>query len=334
MTELDIKIVERIQKLLNLARDGGATEGEANNAMEMAERLMLANNLSIAQVEMSGGAATEKRLKEQSKGRANYRWQRWLMSAIATANYCHVLSIVEKRRIRYGAERDYVTGYQIIGRASNVASTKVMYDYLLQTCARLRADYEMNPGRTSRDGALFVEGLAFRLAQRVEERHEEMLRKQRREAEEAKARAAHPAAAPTGNALVVVMEDFAAKEADLNNDLRRGWEPGTTLAKRLADDAASRAQDEKIRELMKEHHISYDIAWNMVHLQHTLERAKEYQAQFEAGRGKSRYRGGKTREDRLHERLYTGSAGEGRRAAEKVSLNQQVGSGSDTRRIK
>lgn len=342
-TQVDQKIIDRIQKLLSLARDGGATEGEADNAMKIAERIMLDNNLSMAQIEMNGGAATEKRLKEQTKGKANYRWQRWIMAAIAEANFCHLLVLTGRRRNRHGS-REISLGYEIIGRQSNVAGAYHMYDYLLATCARLRAEYEMRPGRTKEDGALFVEGLANRLAERVIDRHQELLAKQKAEAEaqrrEAAARASHPGAAPSGTALVVVMADYAQSEADANRELEMGLEPGTLARQRAEREAAAATRQQRINDLMKLHGISHGVAWNMVYYDQTVEEAKAFQERYEREQEEarnntsSRSRGGwgRTREDRLNERLYTGAAGEGRRTANNVSLDQQV-SGKGTRRI-
>lgn len=341
MSEIDPKVVERIQKLLRLANDGGATEGEASNAMAMADRLMAEHNLTMAALEMSGQQGAEQRLKKEEKGRANYRWQRWLMKAIADANYCVVLANVEQRRMGTGM-RDYTTGYQLIGRVSNVTATRHMYDYLLKTCARLRKEYEMEPGNGAKEGSLFVEGLANRLAERVREHHEELLRTQRAEAEKKKreeaARTSHPSAAPTGNALVVVLADFAQTEADLNNDIRQGWEPGTTAAKRAEAEAKARAEKERYQSLI-DAGVESDVAWYMAYMNWEQERAERYVAAQKAAEeksgGRSRSRGGwgRSREDRLNERLYSGAAGDGRRVADKVSLNPQMAS-SESRRLK
>lgn len=337
-TTPDEKTISKIKKLLNLSRDGGATEGEANTAMALAEQIMLANNLSMAQVEMSGGAAVESRGKTQTRGKANYRWQRWIMTAIAEANFCHLGVITGQRKIRHGY-RDISLGYELIGRISNVTAAQNMYEYLLQTCARLRDEYEAQPGNGASEGALFTEGLAYRLAERVQERHKALLEEQRKEAERQKketaARSSHPAYAGSSNALVVVMADYEQAERDLNTDLRYGLPRGTTAAKRAEREAKSARQDQEMVDLQKSG-VSYDVAYYMVHMGWSRERSEEYvkkSAEEEKSQGKkSRWRGGgRTREDRLHERLYTGAAGDGRRRAEDVSLSAQLDKKSNRR---
>lgn len=54
---VDPKIVGRIHKLMALARNGAATEAEAELALEHAQRMMQEYNLSIAEIEASGGAS-------------------------------------------------------------------------------------------------------------------------------------------------------------------------------------------------------------------------------------------------------------------------------------
>lgn len=335
MSNIDPKVIDRIRKLLNLAKDGGATENEAAVAMERAQSLLQQNNLSMAEIEMGGGAAPEARLKERDKGRANYRWQRWLVSAISEANFIWCGQVVEKRRNRHGY-RDMATGYELIGKVSNIVAARMMYEYLLQTVSRMRAEYETQPGNGAAEGALFAEGLANRLAQRILARHYKQLAEQREEAEAKKrdqaARSSHPAAAPTGNALVVVMADYSSREADLNNDMRQGWEPGTTERKRKEGEAKDAARAQREADLIASG-VDPEVASWMSHFDWSQERAEAYvKANREREPEKERKRG-RTREDRLNDRLYKGAARDGRRAAENVSLDRQLGSDS-ARRIK
>ena len=51
-------IIKRIQKLLRLANDRGATRAEAENAMAMAQRLMTKYNISVANVSDNPAAQT------------------------------------------------------------------------------------------------------------------------------------------------------------------------------------------------------------------------------------------------------------------------------------
>lgn len=228
---IDAKLASKLQKLLNLARDGGATEGEANNAMEMAQRIARENNIDIATIEMAGGDAGEEaqRVKDNASGQgsrswAMYRWQQELMAQIAAVNFCYVTI-----SYTYNGRRSRPTGYNLIGRKSNVIMAKEMFTYLITTINRLLLDHNGGNAKLnmSKYSNSWKEGCADRLRERLEERHTKALEEQRREANERNAAARHPAAA-TGNALVVVMTDFAREEEWLNRDMRFGYEPGTS----------------------------------------------------------------------------------------------------------
>ena len=330
---IDPKVIDRIRKLLNLARDGGATEAEAALAMERAEAIALDNNLSMAMVEASGGAVAEKRLKDAFSGRASFRWQRFLMEEIAKARFCHVIVIETSSRIRYGYKR-LQTGYEIIGRESNVTIARAQFEYLNETIARLRKEY----GGSAKDGALFSEGVAGRLRERIAEGHRVSMREQKERAEasrrERETRSKHPSAAPdTGNALVIVLEDYATEEAEKNNDLRQGWPQGTTRAKREESERKERERNERYNALLKEG-VNSNVAFLIAHLGWTKERAEAYEAaQAEArksGSNRSRsYRYRKTREERMRDREYENTFSrqyqDGARAGDNVGLDQQVG---------
>ena len=62
-------IIEKIKKLLALAADSGATEGERDNAIRMAHGLLAKHNLDMAQVTAS----------QQIEGREKYQNDTWGM---------------------------------------------------------------------------------------------------------------------------------------------------------------------------------------------------------------------------------------------------------------
>src|SRR5215469_5761147 len=322
---IDPKVVDRIRKILNLARDGGATEAEASLAMERAEAIALDNNLSMAMVEASGGAVAEKRLKDAFSGRASFRWQRY---------------VIEKQSpIRYGATRRLQTGYELIGRESNVTIAKTQFEYLNETIARLRKEY----GGSAKDGALFSEGVAGRLRERIAEGHYRSMREQKERAEhsrrEREARSKHPSAAPPapGSALVVILEDYARGVEEANNDVRQGWPQGTTKAKREEGERKERERDERYNALLKEG-VSSNVAFLIAHLGWDKARAEAYEAhRKESGSDRSRsYRYRKTREERMregeYERTFSRQYQDGARAGDSVGLDEQVGS-SPTKKI-
>jgi hypothetical protein len=145
-------------------------------------------------------------------------------------------------------------GYNIIGRQANVVAAKEMFTYLITTINRLLLEHNHNDPRQnmSKYSNSWKEGCADRLRERLTERHEQNLKEQAAEARERKARASHSASAPTSNALVVVMTDYAQDEADLNTDMRFGQKPGTTKADRLRAVALREAEKEEKRKRIEE----------------------------------------------------------------------------------
>lgn len=244
---IDPKVIARIKKMLHLANHGTASEGEANNAAEMAQKIMMEHNISMAMVE---GASLDGsgRTKTKDEGNAKYAFQRELMVACAEVNFVY-------QEVNYDHRGTYrkATGYTLIGREANVVACKTLFEYLFQTIDRLGLEYvgdeRLQYGIPANS---FKEGCAARIGERLRERHRENLAEQARKAREANAAARHPAA--TGTALTVVMTDYAQDEKDRNEDLRLGKPEGFTANKRLMATRASEitaALEDAFRPLVK-----------------------------------------------------------------------------------
>lgn len=260
--QIDRKTLDKIRKLMNLAKDGGATEGEASVAMEKAREIMAANNLSMAQLEASGksGGEGSARLKSGMKGKALYKYQQSLMATIADTNFCAVLVDSERRGNRY-----IDTGYTVIGREVNVAAVANMFDYLNASLERIVTPHlESNSQRLSRWAVSFKEGAAQRLAERLRERHQEKLAEQSAAARAQREAQANSSNSSASGALVVVMEDFAQAEADANLEHRMGWEPGDAAARRAQSEARAaeykRQEEERRANLTEEEREAEDAA--------------------------------------------------------------------------
>lgn len=242
---IDPKVLARLKKMLHLATHGSANEGEANNAAEIAQKIMLENNISMAMVDgASLDGAGRKKIKDE--GNAKYAFQRELMAACAEVNF-----VFQEPNYDYSGRWAKATGYTLIGRESNVAATKVLFEYLFQTVDRLAEDFVGNATLINGiAGNSFREGCAARIGERLRERHREQLAQQAREARERNAAARHPASQST--ALAVVMTDYAQDERDHNEDLRLGKPEGYTAHRRLMATRASEitaALDDAFRPL-------------------------------------------------------------------------------------
>jgi hypothetical protein len=324
------KIIDRVRKLLALASNAGATEGEASNAAAMAAALMEQHGLAAATVAAAGGSDDERRGKEEMRGGAAFNWQPGLMAAVAESCFVDV-RVLEKRAPR---GRPIRVGYSLLGREAHVAGAKVLYEYLCQAVERLSR--EAQPARPK----FYKVGVADRLAHRLRQRHQRTLREQREAAERAAAEAATCAARAGGNAtsataLVVTLVDYAQREADLNADVREGLPAGTTADRRAKRDAAAAAKAARERELVAQG-VNPGVAFNMARLGMSRQRAEEYEAEWLANQAAAAAAGAgrqhKPRRTWRDDAYESGSYHRGLEDGEAVGLDQQVGADA-TRRI-
>lgn len=330
---VDTKILDRIAKLLALAK-GGTTEGEANAAMGKAQELMAEHNLTLANLEAASGDRGS-RVKETQHQSLMYKWKRELLEDIAKVNFCALV-------IQYGTTRageKIATGYELIGRPANVTVVRHMFAYLLSAVERVLVnEVGTSPqARFNRWSHSFRQGCSERLRDRLRERYEATVREKSREAREANARSHHPGS--TGNALVVVFSDFVQEEQDLNNDVLRGWAPGTTARNRQSWKAEieARTLDRKNRaeKLRKQHPGQPPLVISLMLDGASLEEAIKASAKYDkpetdAQRRKreeadERYwRRRQEQEDRKNRYRRSDGFRAGQRKGDTISLDEQV----------
>ena len=225
------KVLAKIQKLMAIAKagDGRVNENEASTAASLAQQLAADYNMELAALELMGTSDAPlggKREKKSHDRAAMYLFQRTLMAAIATTNFCKHF-VVEEHAQSFGKQRK-VKRHVLLGRDINVRATIMMYDYLMDTMDRLLPYQGMQ--KRGREALLWLDGCATRLRDRLQEKREEMQRETEAKKREEDARSKHPGSAPSGNALV--LSDVYSSEEDFNNDYMNGWEPGTTARRR------------------------------------------------------------------------------------------------------
>lgn len=337
----DLAIVARIKKLLNLSRDGGASESEVEQARAHAQRLMMEHNVSIATAEAADTSHTNVRRKnETTKGRAMYDWQRGLMWTLCRVNFCSCLN-----EYNWSGRNWRTVGFQIIGREENVVAVTTTFDYLRQAVERTAREYVGGDHHRllSNEAMSFKEGASSRLQERINDQFREALRAQRAEAERARANG-------DGKALVVVMEDYAEVERCLNEDFRRGVAPGTTAHEKFVSSVQSKAfmkateimqaAGTKDRELLEQ--ASIPVVKEMLAASGltpeeqaaTLDQAINMAAgnattttkQRRGGR-RYRYTGGSQKD------VNWSAHSDGGSAANRISLNKQVDTGSTAKLI-
>lgn len=321
-TAPEFKVVTLIQKLITLSKDGGATESEAALALEKAQAMMAAHNLTMAHIEAKQGATKETRVKDAMSKGTLYTWQRALMKTVCRVNFCYMSVIQERGKIP--------SGYEIIGRESNVTSAKDMFEYLLASIERLvRADVEDPTQYFTKYAASYRKGCSERLRDRLEDKFDREVEEQERKAKE------EAQAAPQGSQALVTLRNWMGSEKDLNDDFRTG-KPAGYHARNRAEWVEKNRTAEKAREEKKAGFIAagfsdsmaYYMSWGYseADARKICEPPKETPKQAKARQQREyndwqRYQAKQAREAaKIDQTGYS----RGRKAAENVSFSDQI----------
>jgi hypothetical protein len=116
---MDTKLMEKLQKVLNLARNAG-TEEEAATAAAILQKMLTEHNLSIADLERRGSHAAPAAVEQgYDLGKAAFRWKLDLARAIAHSYYCLPMIDGSRKTVSF------------IGRPDNVESLRMLYGWLI-----------------------------------------------------------------------------------------------------------------------------------------------------------------------------------------------------------
>lgn len=205
-------VIRRIQKILNFTKAGAThSEAEADNAMKMAQKLAMAHNLDLAQIEAAqnktANAPIIERVKDKVAGRAVYNWQRQLAKYVAEAWFCYYMvserqewrpaHVKHKGKTYTAEERSALTWeerrviesegewkdgrYQntkahiFVGRLGNVMTAQLMFQYLTQVIEDSLPITD-NSQRLSRSAVSWREGCADRLCERLAQRRADLIK--------------------------------------------------------------------------------------------------------------------------------------------------------------
>lgn len=293
---LNVKILARARKLLQVSTERGATWAEAQTAASLLQELLQQNALTLAHLEAP--VAGDDRAVNTTERRVLFSFQRSLMTALAGNNFC-------LHRTTVGPTGD--DQHVLVGTKLNVEVTLMSYDHLsrsLQAACGL-AGYALK----ARDGQNFMEGAVGRVAERLHQR--------RRSAERASQ------ANGSGRELVC-LADVYGTEDDLNNDTLNGYPAGTTAQRRRAA-AATRVRQSAQRQRYEDAGVDPAMALYMS-WGYTPEAAMSLLENSRIQRRPRRRRGtGFTREDRAYDRKVSSPAYKrGRVAGEAVGLDMQL----------
>lgn len=328
MTPEQLKIVERVQKLLALAGNN-PNEAEAESATQKAMDLLSAYNLSMHSVGSHKTASVDGKRNDKKRKGGLYGWQRKLWENTAKLNFC----LYEAHKgLQAGSQYEH----RLIGSEVNVISTEVMAEYLQQAVERMAQAWAKQNGYKSvfvREAIAYREGMAASISRRLNE-----LREQRLAEDRAKQ-------SGDGNGTALVLADVLHAEEDFNNDYLYGYEPGTHARRRAEQKARQAAAMAEYNERMAEHErkLKEDPDYAAAMAQQRAEsekyweeldrksdakrKARERRRQQNAGKPgydedgyKIQYRQMTAEEHRQS----LSSFHEGKRDGEKVSLNKQV----------
>lgn len=155
------RVLARVKKMLALANDAAATEGERDNALRMAHATLAKYNLSMAQVDATGGIS-EDRIVGDFELR-EYAWMRSVAHAIGELFFC--IMFYRKTQVKHAR-------YTFVGKDSNARTAVEMTRFILSSIDREGMRQARNiPGESPRGNywRSFCKGAAARIYQRCQE---------------------------------------------------------------------------------------------------------------------------------------------------------------------
>ena len=172
------KVLARVKKMMTLANDAAASEGERDNALRMAHATLAKYNLTMAEADAS--TAPEQRLRGTMERKHDSPLERTVYAAIGELFFCYFFTT----RTRDGGIR-----YTFVGKESNIYTAQEMSKYVVNSIFAEAAATAKAHGEGSR--GTFWRSFCKGAANRVYDRCREIRR------------AAEQAPAASGTALVL-----------------------------------------------------------------------------------------------------------------------------------
>jgi len=175
MNEKD-KVLARVKKMMTLANDKAATEGERDTALRMVHTLLAKYNLTMGEA-TAAPENEDPRVRNAFDVGHDYAWKRTAASAIGDLFFCQYF-FSQPRGGGWKSVKHY-----FVGKTSNVMTAQEMARYVIASidrearAAAKAAGHGTGPGNYWRS---FCKGAAYRVHQRCAEirRNAEMVSKQ------------------------------------------------------------------------------------------------------------------------------------------------------------
>lgn len=152
------KILGRIKKMMALANDAAATEGERDNALRMSYKLLAAHNLSMVDVEAHGAMKPEKREQHRASF-VVYPWARNIASNVSDLFFCKYYF----QRAGSGKQATHT----FLGKVSNATTASIVADFVVRSV--LKEASRRYGSAISPEARNFAVGVARRIGERVRE---------------------------------------------------------------------------------------------------------------------------------------------------------------------
>ena len=171
MTEEKESILKRIQKLLKLSVENGASENEAMQAADKAQKLLQEHNLSIADIKDEDQVEP---MDSEDVEVDRDLWKGYIRNSTAKLYFCKTYTTMKLdkhyRRIKV---------ITFVGRKSNRMVATEMCKYFINTIERLTAEeFKAVPGSRASINKMshaFKQGAASRLSRRLEDKYNEIV---------------------------------------------------------------------------------------------------------------------------------------------------------------
>jgi uncharacterized protein DUF2786 len=135
------RVLARVRKMMALANDAAASEGERDNALRMAYATLAKHNLTMAEAEKAGRAPEEAREHGTSSSR-DQPWCREVNHAVAELFFCKYW--YDRKNVNRGQVR-----HNFVGLTGNVMTAREVADYCVRSImseANRRWKGQPNPG--------------------------------------------------------------------------------------------------------------------------------------------------------------------------------------------
>ena len=170
MTEEKESILNRIQKLLKMSTENGASENEAMLAADKAQKLLQEHNLSIADIKDDSQAEP---MDSEDVEVDRDLWKGYIRNATAKLYFCKTYTTMK-------LDKHYkkVKVITFVGRKSNRMVATEMCKYFINTVDRLAAEeFREVPGSRASINKMahaFKQGAASKLSSRLNDRYNEI----------------------------------------------------------------------------------------------------------------------------------------------------------------